>query len=92
MKNRIFLILFFLFVPLIMFGFQPGQGGGNPGQGGGPGGGGGNDPCAGPNPPPNCPAVPIDKDIWILLIGGALAGGYFVQKRVKKADPPSVVE
>ena len=68
------------------FGFQPGQGGGNPGQGGGPGGGNGNDPCSKPNPPASCNNVPIDDDIWILLIGGVFAGGYFIQRRSKYTE------
>ena len=76
-------MLFFI-TPLIGFS-QPGQGGGNPGQGGGPGGGNGNDPCLGPNPPPSCNQVPIDDDIWILIIGGSLVGGYFVLRAKKLA-------
>ena len=82
---RILTIMFFLIFPLLGFS-QPGQGGGNPGQGGGPGGGNGNDPCLGPNPPPSCNNVPIDEDIWILLFGGSLIGGFYIL-RIKKLEP-----
>ena len=83
---RFLIILVFLFTPILGDG-QPGQGGGIPGQGGGPGGGGGsNDPCARANPPPSCSSVPIDDDIWVLIIGGSLIGGLFVL-RTKKLVP-----
>ena len=87
---RIFAILLFLFIPLLGFN-QPGQGGDIPGQGGGPGGGGGgNDPCARANPPPSCSSVPIDDDIWVLIIGGSLIGGLFVlrNKKLVPEDKP----
>ena len=74
--------MFFLLFPLLGFS-QPGQGGGNPGQGGGPGGGNGNDPCLGPHPPPRCNNVPIDEDIWILLFGGSLIGGFYILRSNK---------
>jgi len=80
---------FFFIVPLIRHS-QSGQGGGNAGQGGGPGGGNGNDPCARANPPPSCSNVPIDDDIWILMIGSSLIGGFFVlrAKKLEAKDNP----
>jgi hypothetical protein len=89
MTIRILLILFLFIAPIIAIG-QPGQGGGNPGQGGGPGGGNGNDPCLRPNPPASCSSVPIDDDIWILMIGGSLIGGFFVlrAKKLEAKDNP----
>ena len=82
MVLRLLIVLLFLFSPLIVAG-QPGQGGGNPGQGGGPGNGNGNNPCSKPNPPPSCNNVPIDDDIWILIIGGGLIGVFFVVRANK---------
>jgi hypothetical protein len=38
-------------------------------------------PCGGPFPP--CP-VPLDKDIWLLLIAGLAYGGYKLYKSFKK--------
>ena len=62
------------------FGLQPPGNGNGGGNGGGPGNGNGNDPCSKLNPPPSCNNVPIDDDIWILLISGAIGGGYFIQR------------
>ena len=83
------IVLLFLISPLLGSG-QPGQGGGNPGQGGGPGNGNGNDPCLKPNPPPSCNNVPIDEDIWILIIGGSLIGGFFLI-RTNKLSSKNIV-
>ena len=86
MSSRILVILLIILSTIVGYG-QPGQGGGPPG-GGGPGGGQGNDPCDNPNPPPSCNNVPIDDDIWVLIVGGVFIGGYYVirQKRINSLE------
>ena len=80
--DRLVRMIFSIFI-LLYSGFVFSQPGGGPG-GGGPGGGQGSDPCLKPNPPPSCANVPIDSDIWILIMAGVSLAVFYIVKYGRK--------
>lgn len=74
----VFTIIAIVFFTIHLYS-QPGGGGGGPCAGPNP-------PswcsgCDGPNPPPQCGAVPIDSDIWVLILGGTVLGMVLIKQR-----------